>query len=49
MVEGEKSSKSARYYLSESEWDLGKAVREYQEDIEWEKKHVEEGKRFSHR
>jgi hypothetical protein len=31
----EKSSKTAKYYLSENDWDVPKAVAEYRKDLEW--------------
>ena len=28
----------ARYYLTDKEWKVSEAVREYREDLEWERK-----------
>ena len=34
----ERSEKTARFYLSENDWNVEKAVAEYRADLEWEKK-----------
>ena len=39
MSFAEKSNKTARFYLDENDWDVEKAVKNYREDLEWEKKH----------
>lgn len=38
METGERSSKTARYYLEENAWDVKNAVAEYRRDLEWERK-----------
>lgn len=42
----EKSTKSARYYLSENDWNVEKAVNEYKQDLEWERNNVIHTKPF---
>lgn len=38
METAEKSTKTAKYYLSENNWDVAEAVAEYRKDLEWERK-----------
>ena len=33
----EKSQKTARYYLEENNWNMQGAVKEYRDDLDWEK------------
>lgn len=34
----EKDRKVARYYLSDTNWDIQEAFKQYKDDLEWEKK-----------
>ena len=38
MSYNERSNKTAKFYLSENNWNVEEAVKNYREDLEWEKK-----------